>query len=173
MRRLFPSQQTDETIFLVVREHWIFLVFRLFVVVLMFGLLLAFRRFGPAVSPGLFEGTAAVIVKLLSQLYLLALLVGLFAIWIFYYLNIQIITNIRIVDIDQKGLFRRVISELHIDKIEDVTSDANGILSTVFRFGNVYVQTAAAVERFEFDRVPKPEGIEKIILDLYEKRPQV
>jgi len=91
--------------------------------------------------------------------------------WTLYYLNIQIVTNLRIVDIDQTGLFNRRISELHIDKIEDVTSEEKGPFATIFQYGNVYVQTAGTVERFVFERVPNPERIEKIILDLYENRP--
>ncbi len=171
MRRLFPSQQLDETIHLVVREHWVFLLFRLLVVVFLFVLLLAFQTYGPSVIPGLFIGTAAKVVTLLGQVYTLALVMTVFLIWVFYYLNIQVITNLRVVDIDQHGLFSRRISELHIDKIEDVTSESNGPVATVFQYGNVYVQTAGTIDRFEFDRVPAPEQIEKIILDLYEKRP--
>ncbi len=172
MHRLFPSQQPNETIHLVVREHWIFLVFRLLVVVFLFILLLAFQTYAPAIIPGLFEGTAAKVVALAGQVYTLGLVMTIFLIWVFYYLNIQIITNLRIVDIDQHGLFSRSISELHIDKIEDVTSESNGPIATIFQYGNVYVQTAGTIDRFEFDRVPAPEQIEKIILDLYEKRPQ-
>jgi len=172
MRRLFPSQQLDETVHLVVREHWIFLVFRLVVVAFLFGLLLAFQTYAPRVVPGLFEGNAARVMALGGQVYTLALIMAIFLIWVFYYLNIQVITNLRVVDIDQKGLFSRSISELHIDNIEDVTSESNGPVATIFQYGNVYVQTAGTVDRFEFDRVPAPEQIEKIILDLYEKRPR-
>lgn len=80
----------------------------------------------------------------------------------------QVITNIRIVDVTQTGLFSHVVSELHIDKIEDVTSKTEGVFGTLFNYGDVYVQTAGTVERFEFLDVPNPAGIEKLILDLYE-----
>jgi hypothetical protein len=172
MHRLFPSQQADETIYLVVREHWVFLLLRLLVVAFLFALWLAFRTYVPDLAPALFEGTAGEVVSLAAQVYTLGLTMAIFLIWVFYYLNVQIVTNLRIVDIDQKGLFSRSISELHIDKIEDVTSESNGPVATIFQYGNVYVQTAGTVDRFEFDRVPAPERIEKIILDLYEKRPQ-
>ncbi len=86
-----------------------------------------------------------------------------------YYLNIQIITSLRIVDIDQVGLFSHTIAELHIDKIEDVTSETKGVLGTMFDYGNVFVQTAGTKERFQLDNIPHPGQVEKIILDLYEK----
>lgn len=172
MRHLFPGQQNDEVIELVVREHWFFLVVRLLVVVLLFILLVAAQAYGPSIVPSLFTGTAAKVVSLFGQIYLMILVFGVFLIWVFYYLNMQIITNLRIVDVDQHSLFSRSISELHIDKIEDVTSDSHGPFAVIFGYGNVYVQTAGTVDRFEFDRVPVPERIVKIILDLYEKRPE-
>lgn len=172
MRRLFPSQQPDETIHLVVRQHWVFLLLRLLVIVFLFALLLAFQAYVPTVAPTLFVGTAGKVMSLASQIYVLILVLGVFLIWVFYYLNIQIITNLRVVDINQNGLFSRSISELHIDKIEDVTSASHGPLATLFQYGDVYVQTAGTVDRFEFDHVPAPEQIEKILLDLYENRPQ-
>ena len=94
-----------------------------------------------------------------------------FLIWLFYYLNVQIITDRRIVDIDQVGLFHHEVSELHIENIEDVTSEVSGVLGTVFNYGDVYVQTAASIERFEFSDVPNPGSINKLIPDPYEKIP--
>jgi uncharacterized membrane protein YdbT with pleckstrin-like domain len=119
--------------------------------------------------PGLFEGFPGQVTLLFTQVYTLFLTLSLFLILIFYYLNIQIITDIRIVDISQVGLFSHTVSELHIDKIEDATSKTTGIFGTIFNYGDVYVQTAGTIERFEFQDVPNPAGIEKLILDLYEK----
>jgi hypothetical protein len=171
MRLLFPSQQADEKIYMVIREHWLFLFLRIVVVLILFSLLIAFQTYGPGVVPGLFTGTAGEVVKLISQLYVIILVFGLFTIWTLYYLNTEIVTDIRIVDIDQNSLFSRLVSELHIDKIEDVTSDSTGPFATIFQYGNVYIQTAGATERFQFERIPDPEGVKKMILDLYEKRP--
>jgi uncharacterized membrane protein YdbT with pleckstrin-like domain len=106
---------------------------------------------------------------LFTEIYTLFLVLSLFLIFVFHYLNMQIITNIRVVDITQEGLFSHTVSELHIDKIEDATSMTNGILGTIFNYGNVYVQTAGTVDRFEFNNVPDPAGIEKLVLDLYEQ----
>ncbi len=172
MHRLFPSQQDDETIYLVVREHWIFLLLRLLIIVFLFMGLLAFQAYGPQMFPALFSEQLRGMVSLLSQLYVIILVAATFLVWVLYYLNIQVITNLRVVDIDQRGLFNRRTSELHIDKIEDATSESNGIFSNIFGYGNVYVQTAGTRERFEFDRIPSPDKVERLILDLYEKRPK-
>ncbi len=169
MRRLFPSQLDNEVVYLVVRQHPFILFIRLVIWAFFASALVAFQHFGPQKIPGLFEGTLGKYISLAEQVYLLILLLGLFLILIIYYLTIQIITDIRVVDVDQSGLFSHTVSELHIDKIEDVTSKTTGIFGTIFNYGDVFVQTAGTIERFEFDDVPNPAAIEKLILDLYEQ----
>jgi hypothetical protein len=168
-QKLFPSQQEGETIYLVVREHWVPLFFRVLVWIFFAAVLVLFNIFGRAYLPQLFTGTFGQVTLLFTQVYTLFLTLSLFLIFVFYYLSIQIITSIRIVEIDQAGLFSHTVSELHIDKIEDATSQVNGVFGTLFNYGDVYVQTAGTVDRFEFQNVPNPAGIEKMILDLYEK----
>ncbi len=167
--KLFPSQLEGEKIYLVVREHWVHLLFKVFVWGFFAVALVLFNRYAQIYVPLLFVGSFGQVTLLFTQVYTLFLSLSLFLIFVFYYLNIQIVTNIRVVDIDQVGLFSHVISELHLDKIEDVTSEQNGIFSTIFNYGDVFVQTAGTIERFEFSDVPDPAGIEKLILDLYQQ----
>ncbi len=167
--KLFPSQMDNEQIYLVVREHWVHLTLKLLAWAFFAAILVIFERWANASLPSLFLGTWGEITLLFTQIYTLLLVMALFLIIVFHYLNIQAITNIRVVDITQEGLFSHTISELHIDKIEDATSQSNGILGTIFDYGDVYVQTAGTAERFDFHNVPNPAGIEKLVLDLYEK----
>ena len=169
MHKLFPSQQEGEKIYLVVRQHWFYLFLKILVWAFFAAALILFNRFATANLPGLFEGTWGQLTLLFTQIYTLFLALSLFLVFVFYYLNIQIITNLRIVDVDQVGLFHHVVSELHIDKIEDVTSEVHGIFGTIFHYGDVFVQTAGTVGKFEFTSVPNPSAIEKLILDLYEQ----
>lgn len=167
--KLFPSQMDDETVYLVVREHWVHFLLKVLVWVFFAAILVLFNRFVDSTLPALTQGVLGQGTLLVVQVYTMLLVLSLFLVFVLYYLNIQIITSIRVVDVDQEGLFNHVVSELHIDKIEDVTSQTVGILGTIFNYGNVFVQTAGTVDRFEFHNVPNPGGIEKMILDLYEK----
>lgn len=171
MHKLFPSQQENEKIYLVVREHWFHLFLKIMAWALFAVFLVLFNRYAREYVPGLFEGRAGEVTHLFTLVYTLFLVLSLFLIFIIYYLNIQIITNLRLVDVDQVGLFSHTVSELHLENIEDVTSETNGFFGTVFNYGMVYVQTAATIERFEFDNVPNPAAIEKLLLDLYEQIP--
>jgi hypothetical protein len=166
---LFPGQQENEAVYLVLREHWFYLFSRLILWFLFIIVLFALDHYVPIYVPQLLEAPYASYLELFKNVYVMFLVLGLFMIWTMYYLNIQIITGERIVELSQDGLFSHTASELGLAKIEDVTAETTGIFATIFGFGNVYVQTAGRVERFVFKNVPHPDKVEKLILDLYQK----
>lgn len=85
-----------------------------------------------------------------------------------YYLDVDIITNQRIVDIEQNGLFNRKISELGLDQVEDVSADVQGFFATTLHFGDVHIQTAGHKANFIFKTVAHPYLLTKIIADLHD-----
>jgi uncharacterized membrane protein YdbT with pleckstrin-like domain len=99
------------------------------------------------------------------------LMVWLFFITTFvdYYLDIWIVTNYRIVNVEQHSLFNRTISELDLTKIQDVTSEVKGVIQSILGFGNVYIQTAGEKERFIFEQIHAAHDIRKKLLDLVDE----
>ncbi len=168
----FPGQQQDEEILMIVREHWLVFLTKL----LAWAMFAAFLMLGDwaisAYTPVLATSPYIEYVNLIKSIYLMFLMLGLLIVWVMYYLNIQIITNQRIVDITQHSLINHTISELHLSRIEDVTAEVKGIFGTLLDYGCVYIQTAGETERFTFHLVPNPQKIEKMILDLYEQLPE-
>lgn len=152
MSHLFPGQQPDEKILLVTRRHWFILVRDLFLL----GLLALVTLFFPDNAE----------MNLVRSVYLIFLLAGLFTIIVLYYLNMQIVTDHRVVDVTQRNLLSHEVSELRLDRIQDVTAEIKGIFGTVLGYGHVYVQTAGEARRFVFDHVPDPEAVAKLILGL-------
>ncbi len=170
MHKLFASQLDNEHIYLVIRQHWFFLVTRLAVIGILIVVGVAARVFGPELAPFLFEDELGIITGLVFHTYWLVVLLSTFLIVIFYYLHLQIITDVRLVDIDQIGLFGRNVSELQLENVEDVTSQMHGVFATVLNFGDVLVQTSSPERFFDFDGIAHPELVKKMILDLYEAR---
>ncbi len=166
--KLFPSQGPNEKILLIVREHWFRLFLKLFVVLVLaiLPLLVQYLISGSILS--IASDQALAMVSLVIQLYYLGLLVALFIIWILYYLNLHIVSEERIVDIDQVGLLNHVVSELNIETIEDVSSQTTGLFGNILDYGTVFIQTAGATERFQFENVPHPAKIAALILGVYE-----
>lgn len=157
----------NETIIKVIHRHW-FNIFQQFVIVAgMVGILiLAFTQL-PAVFPQEFKDKDVYAFALfLENTFALFIWLYLFFIWIDYYFDIWIITDKRIVNIEQKGLFIRAVSELKFEKIQDVTTEVKGIIPTILNYGDVYVQTAAEKERFIFRQIPDPYKIKNMIMNL-------
>lgn len=169
MHKLFESQLDDEKIYLVIREHPILLWFRLALILFLFIIGVAAQILFPQILPDFFSELALGVISLLFYIYYLGLLLGALLVFVFYYLSLQIITDRRMVDVDQSGLFRRKVTEIQIENVEEVTSRAHGILATVFGFGDVTVQTSSAQIDFIFENVAQPEQIKKLILDIYEQ----
>lgn len=94
----------------------------------------------------------------------------IFFIWIEYYLDVFIISDKKIVNVEQKGLFIREVSELKYERIQDVAVEVKGIIPTVLNYGDLYIQTAGEKERFVFRAMPDPYAIKNLIMGLQKER---
>jgi len=86
-----------------------------------------------------------------------------FLIW---YYNVYIVTDRRLIDIDFYGFFYKKVSETQYDKIEDTTYSQSGVTEILFNYGNIYIQTAAKQNEFEFISIPAPQRVYDKITDL-------
>jgi len=80
-----------------------------------------------------------------------------------WYFNVYIITDERIIDIDFISLIYKEVSDADIEMIQDVTYKQGGIVRTMFNFGTIFIQTAAEKPKFEFEDVPNPSLIVKVL----------
>lgn len=125
--------------------------------------------YGPLFFPEMYRGEYKAIVAFMENFFMLAIWIFSFLIWVDYYFDIWIITNERIVNIEQKGLFTRHVSELRYNKIEDITTEVTGFIPTVLNFGDVQIQTAAEQAEFRFRTISDPYHIKSVIMDLQKK----
>lgn len=169
-KTLFPGQQNGEKVYLLTRPHWFVLARRIALWLVFVVLLMIFDQLVEPVFPIIVDGSSPEILALIKNFYVMFLTVSLFGIWLLYYLNYQIVTDRRVVDMDQKNVFHHQTSELNIANIEDVTAEIKGVAGTVLNFGNVYVQTAGQQRMFEFDLIPNPHRVAKLILDIFDKQ---
>lgn len=93
-------------------------------------------------------------INLFLSLYIMALVLFLFLVWMDQYLDMWIITTERVIDIEQSGLFSREISEIPIKHVQDVTIEVHGLIETFLKFGTIRIQTAGERE-FRINFVPK------------------
>jgi len=119
--------------------------------------------------PGFFEFMQSItaqtegLVAPAYAIWLLILWVLLFIFWTNYYLDVWIITNKRIFDIEQHGLFSRELSMFRVQRIQDVTIDVHGLLPTLLEYGDIHVQTAGTDEDFIMRGMADPQDVKRVI----------
>lgn len=156
----FLHQEPHEEVILLVRRHpitnlgWILLVIAMAVAPM---LLITF----PLLSflPIRFQAVAILAWYLLA----LAIFIEGFLSWFF---SVNIVTNKRVIDVDFVNLIYRKITDAEISKIEDVSAQMGSAIRAVFNYGDVLIQTAGEIPEVEFEAVPFPDRINKILSDL-------
>ena len=117
----------------------------------------------PFITRGFDQALIEILVNFSLSLYIMLLIIFMFLIWMDFYLDMWIITSKRIIDIEQRGLFSREISEIPLVHIQDVTLEVHGIMRTFLRFGTIRLQTAGERE-FAIRDIPHLYEIKDLIL---------
>ena len=166
--------QEGEHIEIKARKHW-YSLFRssvgLFIVLLL--PFVFWFLFSEQIEFGLNKFSISINITLLEFLimvWFLFIWVRFFTVWTNYFLDVWVVTDRRIIDIDQKNLFRREVSTLRMERIQDVTMEINGIIATVLDFGNITVQTAAEKREFIMRDIARPGHVKSRILAHLNKR---
>jgi len=169
-----PGKLPDEKIIKILRKD-VFILLVKFTLALVLASLPALVGFIMlSLYPNLLQGEISYpLIALAVSGYSLFIWLFLFFSFIDYYLDVWVITSERIIDVKQEGFFSRTVAELKLFKIQDVTSELKGFSKFIFRYGDVYVQTAGEVQRFAFRQIPNPEEIRDIIIKLAEENKKI
>lgn len=162
----FDMQEYGEEIKMLLRQHWFVFLPRILMIFaflilppFVFSLLLAFNVDTVSILPLQFQAIGVFI------WYMMCLGFS-FETFLKWYFNVYIVTDRRIIDVDFWGLLYKSVSECSWDRVQDSTYEVKGIFQTMFNFGDVYIQTAAEVTRFDFLAVPHPDWVHDLITDL-------
>ncbi len=156
----------------VVHRHW----FYLFKEVIAFGMV----AFVPLIAVILFYGFglgAYVVIPGSPGLLFAAFMCAWFlliapmvmVVWTDYHLDMLLITNRRIIAIEQKGLFAREISSFRYERIQDITIEIHGIIATLLDFGDIHIQTAGDNRDFLITYIPKPQRVKDCAFKEYNR----
>lgn len=87
-----------------------------------------------------------------------------FYIWFLWNNGVYVVTNQRVIRIEQLGLFSRQISEAEIDKIQEISTEIQGPIRTMLNFGDVRLQTASREGKVILEDVIDPYDIQQQIV---------
>lgn len=172
-RSIIPNLNDDESIYVFVRSYYLAFVPWMLLGVAMFIMGVIIISIAYTTFPEVQTNPMAnnILVVLVSS-YFLLIIPFIAVAFIDYYYDLHVVTDRRLVDIDQHSLFVREINELALEEVQDVTSRTVGILGSVFDFGFVSIETSSATKKFEFDYVRHPREITGIIMDLSDQAKQ-
>lgn len=160
--------EKDELVLDTVRKHWFVItlelisVFLLAVVPLVLLIGYAFIPHLPALD-AIFAGEAPVVTYGIAMWLLFMCMMG-FTVWTHYYLDLWVITDRRIIVIDQRAFFNRKVSSFRLERLQDIKITIKGILPTFLNFGTIRAQTAGANEsNFASTGMPDPRGVQATI----------
>ncbi len=115
------------------------------------------------------EGNDTYALLFMYTLWLMLIWLWLFFEWTDYYLDVWIVTDQKVISVDQQHLFVREISTLQLDKIQDVTVEVKGIIPTLFHFGDILIQTAGEKREFLMLKIAEPQKVKDSIVHVIEK----
>lgn len=167
--------EQGEEVLTTVRKHWFVIVMQLLSVGALFlipFLLLLVLAVMPAAwnAFDLHAEYLALLTLGISCWMLWVLLIG-FNTWTHYFLDLWLITDRRIIVIDQRAFFSRKVSSFRLERLQDIEVDITGIIPTFLDFGTLRAQTASASENdFTSSGLPNPRELQALIQSATDKR---
>ena len=82
---------------------------------------------------------------MIFEVFLALILVGVLGFlysYMLWYFSIYIVTSQRIRQISQRGLFKKSVVDLGLDKIQSISYGVNGIRAGLMGYGTIVIQTA-------------------------------
>lgn len=164
------KQKSYEKIEFLLRRHPItFIPILILFIILMFVPYAVYFLLNNIYPQILFGNIMHPILVLGASIYFLSIYLFFYAKFIDFYLDIWIVTNDRIVDIEQHGLFSRTISELDLYRIQDVTVNVSGFFHTIFNFGDLAIKTASSNTHIVFYNISNPNQVREGLIRLSEE----
>lgn len=161
----FDDQEKGEEIVLLLRQHIATQIPPITEIVVIALIPPFVSTFLNITNLGLFKGlSAAQIFFIVVSWYLFAFGFAFYK-FIFWYFNVYLVTNERVIDFDFKGILHKETAYAKLNQVQDVTPKMIGFFPTFFHYGDVFIQTASEKPEFEFHRVERPDNVAKVILD--------
>ncbi|MCA9361168.1 PH domain-containing protein [Candidatus Kaiserbacteria bacterium] len=160
--------EKDEIVINTVRKHWFILFAELigifFLAILPIILYIGFILLPENISHSeVMAGQGALLIFTICG-WLVVCIMGTAMIWTHYYLDLWIITDRRIIVVDQIRFFSRKVSSFRLERMQDIKVSVNGIIPTLLNYGTMRAQTAGAADNnFESKGLPDPRALQATI----------
>jgi hypothetical protein len=161
--------EPDEEVLKIVRKHWFLITIELISVVFtaLIPIILFFITLQLPKSIGLFNVEAAQFtpeITFMITTWLLLCTFSGFVVWTHYYLDLWVITDRRIIAIEQIHFFNRNVAIFRLERMQDIEFSVKGLIQTFFNYGTLSAQTAGQTEaNFKTTGLPNPDELQGLI----------
>ncbi|HLB32300.1 MAG TPA: PH domain-containing protein [Patescibacteria group bacterium] len=154
----FEGQREDENVVLLRRQHpWVLVRTGLAVVAIIFISLI------PLLLPGGGKG-----LKFIALGVSIALVIALARLYMWWH-TIYVVSNHRVIGVEQQKMLLRQVSEVPLENIQNITQVKKGFGPNVFDFGDLQIQTSGSKIAMEISSVDNPLETQQKILDAARK----
>ena len=167
--------EESEVVLTTVRKHWFVilseLLVSLFMILLPLLLLLLYKVSSIPLQADVELETYAPFLSYFFTIWLLLAVITGYTIWTHYFLDLWVITDRRIIVIDQIHFFNRKVSSFRLERLQDIKVVIKGIIPTFLNFGTIQAQTASAAEsNFSSRGLPDPRALQAMIQKAMDER---
>lgn len=89
-----------------------------------------------------------------------------------YSQSVFVISNLRVINVEQEGFLKRTITETDLDKIQDISSSTKGLARMMLKYGDLMIRTAGASQGTEIvvKDIANPYNVQQKVTLLRSKR---
>lgn len=142
----------NEKIIMTLHRHWIILVFHFLYFIGLFVTTWIFLSYQTNIIDIVGWSLYWAGISIYWIIYLTFILVD----WINDELDMIIITDSRVISIEQLSILSRNVSECQLDRVQEVNAHTSGIFETIFGYGDVHIYTASEQSRMIVKYAPNP-----------------
>ncbi|MCU0481001.1 MAG: PH domain-containing protein [Anaerolineae bacterium] len=162
--------QKEEKLVSLVKTHPIYFVLKMIGTVLGTAIPIALFQL---LSPNTGDDFLSTVFRIATIAWLIGGFVIAYFIWYRYTHDLWIVTDQRVIDSTKNHWFHHRMASTDLINIEEMKIERNGIIPTLFGFGDLICQTAGGTDaKFIFDGVPQPNKVLELVDDLRDKARQ-
>lgn len=154
----FKGQQRNETVLCFTRKHWIVLLPHLIglgIFIIAFSVFLIFAM----------RGDISAITNIASYRIIVGITLLLLTYWLHgffnrlfnYYVQVIIVTNFRVIQLDQTLFFTRNRDSIDLPEIQDIVIQQKGLWKTIFNYGELTITLSSVHASKTLSCMPNPE----------------
>lgn len=154
-----------ERIEYVLHRHWITLLYTSGYILVLVLVTLFMLVFHSALSVFL----PSTLITLLLLTFIMFFTLFIYVYWVDNELDFYIITNERIIAIEQLSFLNRTVRECSLEQVQEVNGFARGLLENILNYGCVTIRTASDISEFNMELAPEPLENARIILNIIQE----